>query len=77
MKLTMRISPWHLGPASGYVDHRRHLHRRTILIGLIFRNPNPSPSLDALGPGLQSGPQLHQPVVVSRERTCDLVEEFI
>jgi len=48
-----------------------------IPIGLLYRNPNPPPSLDAQDPGLQSGVLVKQPLGVSGERRRGLIEEFM
>jgi 2-oxoglutarate/2-oxoacid ferredoxin oxidoreductase subunit beta len=48
-----------------------------IPIGLLYRNPNPRPSLDLQDPGLQAGPLVGQPVTVSREHRRKLIEEFM
>jgi len=48
-----------------------------IPIGLFYRNPNPSPPLDAADPALQKGPLVRQPVVVSAETRRKLIEEFV
>jgi 2-oxoglutarate/2-oxoacid ferredoxin oxidoreductase subunit beta len=47
-----------------------------IPIGLLYRNPNKKPSLDALDPALQDGPLAHKPLGLSREQRRKLVEEF-
>jgi 2-oxoglutarate/2-oxoacid ferredoxin oxidoreductase subunit beta len=48
-----------------------------IPIGLLYRNPDPPPSLDAQDPGLQSGVLVHQPLGVSKEQRWKLIEEFM
>jgi 2-oxoglutarate ferredoxin oxidoreductase subunit beta len=48
-----------------------------IPIGLVYRNPNPRPSLDAADPGLQGGVLLHQTLHVSPATRRTLIEEFI
>ena len=48
-----------------------------IPIGLLYRNPNPPPSLDAQDPGLQSGVLVHQPLGVSKDQRWKLIEEFM
>jgi len=45
--------------------------------GLLYRNPERRPSLDALDPALQEGPLVHQPVGLSAEQRRKLVEEFV
>jgi 2-oxoglutarate ferredoxin oxidoreductase subunit beta len=48
-----------------------------IPIGLFYRNPNPRKPIDALDPGLQAGPLVDQPAVLSKEQRTHLVEEFM
>jgi hypothetical protein len=48
-----------------------------IPIGLVYRNPNPRPSLDAADPGLQAGVLLHQVLHVSPTKRRQLIEEFM
>jgi 2-oxoglutarate ferredoxin oxidoreductase subunit beta len=48
-----------------------------IPIGLIYKNPNPRPSLDLQDPGLLAGPLVHQPVVLSKEQKRQCIEEFM
>jgi 2-oxoglutarate ferredoxin oxidoreductase subunit beta len=48
-----------------------------IPIGLLYRNPDPPPSLDAQDPGLQSGVLVHQPLGVSKDQRWKLIEEFM
>ncbi|HEV3262946.1 MAG TPA: thiamine pyrophosphate-dependent enzyme [Gemmataceae bacterium] len=48
-----------------------------IPIGLVYRNPNPQPSIDALDPGLQSGPLVGQPLGLSKEQRVKCIEEFM
>jgi 2-oxoglutarate ferredoxin oxidoreductase subunit beta len=48
-----------------------------IPIGLIYRDPNPRPSLHLQDPGLQPGVLVHQPVAVSKEMRRKCVEEFM
>jgi 2-oxoglutarate ferredoxin oxidoreductase subunit beta len=48
-----------------------------IPIGLLYRNPNPPPSLDAQDPGLQSGVLVHRPLGMSAEQRRKCIEEFI
>jgi len=48
-----------------------------IPIGLLYRNPNPPPSLHPQDPGLQSGVLVRQPLSVSREQRRRCIEEFI
>jgi 2-oxoglutarate ferredoxin oxidoreductase subunit beta len=49
-----------------------------IPIGLLYRNPNPPPSLDEQDPGLQSGGVLvRQPLGMSREQRRKCIEEFM
>lgn len=48
-----------------------------IPIGLFYRNPNPSPPLDAQDPGLQSGPLVSQPLGVTKEQRAKLIAEFM
>src|SRR5438874_5090377 len=48
-----------------------------IPIGLLYRNPNPRPSLDLQDPGLIAGPLVHQPVVLSKEQKWQCIEEFM
>ena len=47
-------------------------------IGLLYRNPNPPPSLHEQDPGLQSGGVLvRQPLGMSREQRRKCIEEFM
>jgi 2-oxoglutarate ferredoxin oxidoreductase subunit beta len=48
-----------------------------IPIGLVYRNPNPRPSLDLADPGLESGILVEQRLDVSREQRRRLIEEFM
>ncbi len=48
-----------------------------IPIGLIYRNPNPRPPLDAQDPGLQSGPLISLPLGLSKEQRGKLIGEFM
>ena len=48
-----------------------------IPIGLLYRNPDPPPSLDAQDPGLESGVLVHQPLGVSKDQRWKLIEEFM
>ena len=48
-----------------------------IPVGLLYRNPNPRPSLDAQDPGLQSGVLVHQKVGMSAEQRRTCIEEFM
>jgi 2-oxoglutarate ferredoxin oxidoreductase subunit beta len=48
-----------------------------IPIGLLYKNPNPRPSLDLQDPGLIAGPLVHQPVVLSKEQKWKCIEEFM
>jgi 2-oxoglutarate/2-oxoacid ferredoxin oxidoreductase subunit beta len=48
-----------------------------IPIGLFYRNPNPRPPLDALDPGLQSGPLVDQRLGLSKEQRAKLIDEFM
>jgi 2-oxoglutarate ferredoxin oxidoreductase subunit beta len=48
-----------------------------IPIGLLYRNPNPPPSLDAQDPGLQSGVLVRQPLGMSGEQRRKCIEEFM
>jgi len=48
-----------------------------IPIGLLYKNPNPRPSLDLQDPGLLAGPLVHQPVVLSKEQKWQCIEEFM
>ena len=48
-----------------------------IPIGLLYRNPNPPPSLDAQDPGLQAGVLVHQPLGMSAEQRRKCIEEFM
>jgi 2-oxoglutarate ferredoxin oxidoreductase subunit beta len=48
-----------------------------IPIGLLYRNPNPPPSLEMQDPGLESGVLVRQPLGVSQEQRRTLIEEFM
>ena len=48
-----------------------------IPIGLLYRNPNARPSLDLQDPGLQAGPLVNQPYVLSMEQRRKCIEEFM
>ena len=48
-----------------------------IPIGLLYRNPNPPPSLDEQDPGLQSGVLVRQSLGMSREQRRKCIEEFM
>jgi 2-oxoglutarate ferredoxin oxidoreductase subunit beta len=48
-----------------------------IPIGLVYRNPNPRPSLHVQDPGLQPGVLVHQPVGVSPQHRRKMIEEFM
>ena len=48
-----------------------------IPIGLLYRNPNPPPSLHEQDPGLQSGVLVRQPLGMSREQRRKCIEEFM
>ncbi len=48
-----------------------------IPIGLLYRNPKGRPSLDLQDPGLQAGPLVSQPYVLSREQRRKCIEEFM
>ena len=45
--------------------------------GLLYRNPNPPPSLHVQDPGLQSGPLVGQPLGLTKEQRVKLIEEFM
>jgi 2-oxoglutarate ferredoxin oxidoreductase subunit beta len=48
-----------------------------IPIGLLYRNPNPPPSLHEQDPGLQSGVLVRQPLGMSREQRQKCIQEFM
>lgn len=48
-----------------------------IPIGLLYRNPNPRPTLDQQDPGLQSGPLVSQPLGLTKEQRAKLIAEFM
>ncbi|MFL5245717.1 MAG: 2-oxoacid:ferredoxin oxidoreductase subunit beta [Gemmataceae bacterium] len=48
-----------------------------IPIGLLYKNPNPRPSLDLQDPGLSAGPLVHQSVDLSKEQKWKCIEEFM
>ena len=48
-----------------------------IPIGLIYRNPDPRPSIDALDPALQTGSLVHQPYDISPDTRKELISEFM
>jgi 2-oxoglutarate ferredoxin oxidoreductase subunit beta len=48
-----------------------------IPIGLVYRNPNPRPTLHTQDPGLQAGVLVDQPVGVTAEQRRKLIAEFI
>jgi 2-oxoglutarate ferredoxin oxidoreductase subunit beta len=48
-----------------------------IPIGLVYRNPNPRPPLDAQDPGLQSGPLISLPLGLNKEQRAKLIGEFM
>jgi hypothetical protein len=48
-----------------------------IPIGLLYRNPNPPPSLHEQDPGLQSGVLVRQPLGMSKEQRRKCIEEFM
>jgi 2-oxoglutarate/2-oxoacid ferredoxin oxidoreductase subunit beta len=48
-----------------------------IPIGLLYRNPNPRPPLDAEDPGLQTGPLVHRSLTLTWEQRTKCVEEFM
>ncbi len=45
--------------------------------GLLYRNPNPCPSLDVQDPGFQFGPLARQPLGLTKEQRATLIEEFM
>jgi len=47
-----------------------------IPIGLIYRNPNPNPTLDMTDPALQNCPLVRQPLGLTREQRAKLIAEF-
>lgn len=47
-----------------------------IPIGLVYRNPHPPPSLDAVDPGLQAGPLAHH-VAVNPKQRWEPIKEFM
>ena len=47
-----------------------------IPIGLIYRNPNPNPTLDMMDPALQNGPLVRQPLGQTKEQRAKLIAEF-
>ena len=47
-----------------------------IPIGLIYRNPNPTPTLDMMDPALQNGPLVRQPLGQTKEQRAKLIAEF-
>jgi len=47
-----------------------------IPIGLLYRNPNPPPSLHEQDPGLQSGVLVRQPLGMNKEQRRKCIEEF-
>ena len=47
-----------------------------IPIGLIYRNPNPIPTLDMMDPALQNGPLVRQPLGLTGEQRAKLIAEF-
>jgi 2-oxoglutarate ferredoxin oxidoreductase subunit beta len=48
-----------------------------IPIGLVYKNPNPKPSIDMLDPGLKAGALVNQPLGLSKEQRRKLIEEFM
>src|SRR5437867_2385983 len=48
-----------------------------IPIGLFYRSSHPRPAIDAVEPGLQSGPLVKQPFALSNEQRMNLVAEFM
>jgi 2-oxoglutarate ferredoxin oxidoreductase subunit beta len=48
-----------------------------IPIGLVYRNPNPRPTLDAHDPGLQAGPLVSRPLSMTNEQRAKLIAEFM
>jgi 2-oxoglutarate ferredoxin oxidoreductase subunit beta len=48
-----------------------------IPIGLLYRNPNPPPSLHEQDPGLQSGVLVRQPLGMNKEQRRKCIEEFM
>jgi 2-oxoglutarate/2-oxoacid ferredoxin oxidoreductase subunit beta len=48
-----------------------------IPIGLLYRNPDPPPSLHEQDPGLQSGVLVRQPLGMSKEQRRKCIEEFM
>ena len=48
-----------------------------IPIGLLYRNPNPPPSLHVQDPGLQSGVLVHQPLGMNEGQRRKCIEEFM
>ncbi len=48
-----------------------------IPIGLLYRNSNPRPSLDARDPGLERGVLVHQPIGVTDAQRRALIREFM
>ncbi len=48
-----------------------------IPIGLVYRNPNPPPPLDAQDPGLESGPLVGKPLGLTKEKRGKLIAEFM
>ena len=48
-----------------------------IPIGLLYRNPDPRPSLDSVDPALTGQPLVHQDLDVSQETRGELIREFM
>lgn len=48
-----------------------------IPIGLIYRNPDPRPSIDALDPALQGDALVDQSYAIDPETRRDLIREFM
>jgi 2-oxoglutarate ferredoxin oxidoreductase subunit beta len=48
-----------------------------IPIGLLYRDPNPRPPLDAVEPALESGPLAHRPLGLKPEQRRELIAEFL
>ena len=48
-----------------------------IPVGLVYRNRNPRPTLDAQEPALKAGPLVARPVGITREQRAALIAEFV
>jgi hypothetical protein len=48
-----------------------------IPIGLIYRNPDPRPSIDSLDPALQGDPLVSQSYEIGSETRGELIREFM